>query len=157
MIGFKVIYHADPEMPRHLGIGQGPVVHPISLESLVTNQRFQAMAGGSRINTAGDEHGASELLTALLLDTLQFCVEKATVKACVMSDQMVLRHEGCKFVHDLGDRRGSAQHLVGDAGILLNEAADFHPGVHQALKTIHDPVVLDQDGPDFNGPVTAIR
>src|SRR6185369_2156382 len=74
-----------------------------------------------------------------------------------MGDQMVLRHERGESVHDLRDRGGIAQHPVGDAGILLDEAADLSPGIHQALKTIHYLIILDQDGPDLDGPVTVIR
>ncbi len=144
-------------MSRHLGIGKRAVVHPVGLEVLVADECFQAVARRFRIDPAGNQQGASELPVPPLIDPLQFGVKEAAVKGRIMGDQMVLRDESCKSVHDFSDRGSTAYHLVGDAGILLDEAADSHAGIHQALETIHDPVVLDEYGPDLDRPVTMMR
>lgn len=132
-------------------------MHSVGLEVLAANQRFQGVTVEFGIDPPGDKHRAGELLAPLQFDPIQFSVEKAAVKARIMGDQMVLRDEGGKLLHDFSDGWGTLQHLVRDAGILLDETADFHPGIHQALEPVHYFIVLDQNRADFDCPVTIIR
>lgn len=152
----ELIDHADPEMSGHFSVCERPVVDPAGREPLVPDERFETVSRNVGIDTAGDQHGAGKFLCSPLPDALQFGIEKAPVEARVVGNQMVPGHERGELLHHLGDGRGAAQHPVGDAGIPLDEAADSHTRIHQALEAIDDPVVPDQHRTDLYGPVAAI-
>ena len=51
----RIIDHLDPEVAGHLGVGKRPMVNPAALELFETYQRFQAVAGGFRIESTRDK------------------------------------------------------------------------------------------------------
>jgi hypothetical protein len=73
-----------------------------------------------------------------------------------MRYQMMIGDEAFQLLHHIIDIRGLGQHLVGNAGVILDEVGYPHFGVHEALESVHDLVVDNKDGSNFYSAVTVI-
>jgi len=62
-----------------------------------------------------------------------------------MSDQWVLFNESCQIYNDILAGRGGGKHFVRNAGVFFDERADFHAGIHEALKPVNNLVYSAQD------------
>lgn len=74
-----------------------------------------------------------------------------------MGNQVVAGNEGGKPLHHLLRRWGLGQHLIGDAGVFLDETAHPLAGIHETLESVNNPVVPDQYRTDLDGPVAIAR
>lgn len=58
-----------------------------------------------------------------------------------MCDKVVLGDEGLQFLHHLVDVRGSREHPVRNAGVLLDKAGYSHFGIHETLEPVHNLII----------------
>ena len=85
------------------GIGQATAIALARQRARVLAVGRDQARGAAVVQEMTRVGGTGEFLSARFVDAAQFGIEEAAVKAGVMGNQMVLRHEGSKFLHDLGN------------------------------------------------------
>lgn len=156
VVPLKIADQAEPEMGGHFGIGEGAVMDASGLQVLVADQGFQGVTGGGGIDPTCEKHGAGHLLAAGFSNPGELVVEKTPVEAGVVRHQGKIADETDQALHDLGNRRCGTQHLIGDAGVVLDETTDLYSGIHQALEAVNDRAVFYHYRADLDGAVTAV-
>ena len=107
------------------------------------------MAGRLLVDAARQQHRAGEGLGRGFARQLQLGLPELAVKRCVVRHHGRAAHKTGCVAHDLGGRRRSAQHLVGNACQIRDEGRHPCPGLHQTLEAIDHAALLQQHDGDF--------
>ena len=87
-------------------------------------------------------------------DAMEFVLEEAYVKPCVMGNDGVAGDEPVQFRKDLFGWGLAVQHGVCDAMDLLSVPGDFLFDIDQGIEFGDDFTVFDGDRADFDDPVS---
>ena len=152
-----ILQHGEPQMRGHFRIRQCPVERAAHGQPVERDQGAQLVVGRVRVHTARRQHGAGERARIAPPDTLTLGVEKALIEGGVVRHQIMASDEIGKPGHDRFAGWRGAQHVVGDAGIVLNESTDAYAGIHQGLKAVGDLARLHSHRADFDGAIAHVR
>lgn len=138
-------------------ISQGTVRAPRGWQAKRLYERAEFVIGCVRVETPGQQHGASELLLPAFMNQTQFSIPEFPVKSSVMRDKGMSTSKVCRFTHDDLNAGSIAYHLTGDAGQRLNFVGNRYAWVHQALVTVDYSVITDQNNGYFGRASTVPR
>ena len=120
----------------------------------VLHQRAQFVVGGILVKASGDAHRAQEGLLVGITQLVQFHVEELAVETGVVGDHYRVIDKAIQLGKHLVGVGCLIQHMIGDAGVVLNKTVDLKTRLYQVLVLVCDLSVFQRHGADLNGAVT---
>jgi len=96
------------------------------------------MVGGILVEAAGDAHRAQERFLAGIPHLSEFHVEEPAIETGVVGDYYRTIDKAIQLGKHLGGFWGLVQHMISDAGVVLNKTVDLKTWVYQALVLVCD-------------------
>ena len=121
----------------------------------VLHQCAQFVVGGILIEASGDAHRAQERLLAGITHLSEFHVKEAAIETGIMGDHYRTIDKAIQLGKNLVGSGRLIEHMISDAGVVLNKTVDPKTGLYQVLVLVCDFAVFDRHGTDLNGSVTA--
>ena len=91
------------------------------------------MVGGILVEAAGDAHRAQERFLAGIPHLSKFHVEEPAIETSVVGDYYRTIDEAIQLGKHLGGFWSLVQHMISDAGVVLNKTVDLKIWAYQAL------------------------
>ena len=136
-LGGPLAAQRTPKLRQHLRVGQGAVPRG-ALESVPGDDRVEVVARLLRVEVARQAHRAGKRRRERPPEPPQFGAHETVVEAGVVGDEAPTGEPRLDLVGDGRERRRIGDHLVADAGQLLDGGRDAAAGVHEAA-----PLPLD--------------
>ena len=123
------------------------------LKAVAFDQAVQVVTVEFRIERPGKLDGTQHRRAEFQPGAAEFVLEKTVVETCVVGDEQA----PVQALQGLGGNRLEGRrvgdHLIADAGELLDEGRDARAGIDQLLPFAHLTVRIDLDNPDLGDAV----
>ena len=96
------------------------------------------MVGGILVQATGDAHRAKERFLAGIPHLSKFHVEEPAIETGVVGDYYRTIDKAIQLGKYLGGFWGLVQHMISDAGVVLNKTVDLKAWAYQALILVCD-------------------
>ena len=96
------------------------------------------MVGGILVEAAGDAHRAKERFLACIPHLSKFHVEEPSIETGVVGDYYRTINKAIQLGKHLSRFWGLVQHMISDAGVVLNKTVDLKGRAYQALVLVCD-------------------
>lgn len=120
----------------------------------VLHQCAQFVVGGILVEATGDAHRAQERLLAGITHLSEFHVEEPAIETGIVGDHYRTIDKAIQLGEHLVGLGCLVQHMISDAGVMLNKTVDLKTRLYQVLVLVCDLSVFQRHGADLNGAVT---
>jgi len=120
----------------------------------VLHQCAQFVVGGILVEASGDAHRAQERLLAGITHLSEFHVEEPAIETGIVGDHYRTIDKAIQLGKHLVGLGCLVQHMISDAGVVLNKTVDLKTRLYQVLVLVCDLSVFQRHGADLNGAVT---
>jgi len=122
----------------------------------VLHQGAQFVVGGILVEASGDAHRAQEGLLACITHLSEFHVKEAAIETGIMGDHYRTIDKAIQLGKNLVGLGRLVEHMISDAGVVLNKTVDLKTRLYQVLVLVCDLSVFKRHGADLNGAVTTV-
>ena len=112
------------------------------------------MVGGILVQATGDAHRAKERFLAGIPHLGKFHVEEPAIETSVVGDYYRTIDKAIQLGKHLVGLGCLVQHMISDAGVVLNKTVDLKTRLYQVLVLVCNLSVFKRHGADLNGAVT---